>query len=148
MNGLHVTNVVDTSFVVPSQLIYLTGTTAVVDAMGVSFSNYISDTATPDATAYNLAANGSFPGFTCGTATYCLVGPGPYNDADGFNLIDHNDPDGARVYLVVPLTEVLITLTSPVPEPSTWAMMVLGFAGVGFMTYRRRGQASAFTAAA
>lgn len=27
---------------------------------------------------------------------------------------------------------------SAVPEPSTWAMMVLGFAGVGFMAYRRR----------
>jgi hypothetical protein len=25
-----------------------------------------------------------------------------------------------------------------VPEPSTWAMMILGFAGVGVMTYRRR----------
>jgi hypothetical protein len=25
-----------------------------------------------------------------------------------------------------------------VPEPSTWAMMVLGFAGIGAMTYRRR----------
>jgi hypothetical protein len=25
-----------------------------------------------------------------------------------------------------------------VPEPSTWAMMILGFAGIGFMTYRRR----------
>ena len=26
--------------------------------------------------------------------------------------------------------------TSAVPEPSTWAMMILGFAGVGFMAYR------------
>jgi hypothetical protein len=25
-----------------------------------------------------------------------------------------------------------------VPEPSTWAMMILGFAGVGFMAHRRR----------
>jgi hypothetical protein len=25
-----------------------------------------------------------------------------------------------------------------VPEPSTWAMMILGFAGIGFMAYRRR----------
>jgi hypothetical protein len=25
----------------------------------------------------------------------------------------------------------------PVPEPSTWAMMILGFAGIGFMAYRR-----------
>jgi PEP-CTERM motif len=31
------------------------------------------------------------------------------------------------------------TLTiSAVPEPSTWAMMILGFAGIGAMTYRRR----------
>jgi hypothetical protein len=27
---------------------------------------------------------------------------------------------------------------SSVPEPSTWAMMILGFAGVGFMGYRRK----------
>ena len=27
-----------------------------------------------------------------------------------------------------------------VPEPATWAMMILGFAGVGFLTYRRRKQ--------
>jgi hypothetical protein len=30
-----------------------------------------------------------------------------------------------------------------VPEPSTWAMMILGFAGVGFMAYRRRNEAAA-----
>lgn len=27
---------------------------------------------------------------------------------------------------------------SAVPEPSTWAMMILGFAGVGFVAFRRR----------
>jgi hypothetical protein len=32
-----------------------------------------------------------------------------------------------------------------VPEASTWAMMILGFAGVGFMAYRRR-QTAALTA--
>lgn len=26
------------------------------------------------------------------------------------------------------------------PETSTWAMMILGFAGIGFMAYRRKGQ--------
>lgn len=31
---------------------------------------------------------------------------------------------------------------SAVPEPSTWAMMVLGFAGMGFLTYRRRAKAA------
>ena len=29
-----------------------------------------------------------------------------------------------------------------VPEPSTWAMIILGFAGVGFMAYRRRKSAA------
>jgi hypothetical protein len=30
-----------------------------------------------------------------------------------------------------------LDVTSPVPEASTWAMMILGFCGVGFMAYRR-----------
>jgi hypothetical protein len=30
------------------------------------------------------------------------------------------------------------TAVAAVPEPSTWAMMVLGFAGIGFMTYHRK----------
>jgi hypothetical protein len=34
-------------------------------------------------------------------------------------------------------------INSAVPEPSTWAMMVLGFAGLGFMAYRRRNQSPA-----
>jgi hypothetical protein len=33
-----------------------------------------------------------------------------------------------------------------VPEPSTWAMMMLGFAGLGFMTYRKRKNGLALTA--
>ena len=33
--------------------------------------------------------------------------------------------------------------TSSVPEPSTWAMMLLGFAGLGYAAFRRKGQAQA-----
>jgi hypothetical protein len=36
------------------------------------------------------------------------------------------------------------TLAPAVPEPSTWAMIILGFAGVGFMAYRRRSHGPAF----
>jgi hypothetical protein len=35
-------------------------------------------------------------------------------------------------------TIVVTQLAATIPEPSTWAMMILGFAGVGFMRYRRR----------
>jgi PEP-CTERM motif len=31
-----------------------------------------------------------------------------------------------------------LTVTTAVPEPSTWAMMILGFAGIGFMACRQR----------
>ena len=35
------------------------------------------------------------------------------------------------------------SLTAAIPEPSTWAMMILGFTGVGYMAYRRKRQAPA-----
>jgi hypothetical protein len=39
-----------------------------------------------------------------------------------------------------------LSVTGPtvgaVPEPSTWAMMILGFAGIGFMVYRRKSETS------
>ena len=53
------------------------------------------------------------------------------NEKLWFNLSDTGTP--------VPVTGV--------PEASTWALIILGFAGVGFVTYRRRRQASALTAA-
>jgi hypothetical protein len=33
-------------------------------------------------------------------------------------------------------------ISSAVPEPSTWAMLILGFMGVGFMAYRRKGMST------
>jgi hypothetical protein len=39
------------------------------------------------------------------------------------------------------------TFAPPVPEPSTWAMMILGFCGLGFMAYRRRQNGAALRVA-
>jgi len=39
-----------------------------------------------------------------------------------------------------------VVVTAPVPEPSTWLMMILGFLGLGFVAYRRKNQ-TAFNAA-
>ena len=39
------------------------------------------------------------------------------------------------------------TSVGAVPEPSTWAMMILGFCGVGFMAYRRKQKGAAFSVA-
>ena len=63
--------------------------------------------------------------------TFTVVGTG----ADVLQFISAQDP--AFTYLDD------VSLTAAVPEPSTWAMMILGFAGVGFMAYRRRNQTAA-----
>jgi hypothetical protein len=47
-----------------------------------------------------------------------------YNDANGANVLFSSDP-------------------SLIPETSTWAMMLLGFAGLGFAGYRARKQTAA-----
>jgi hypothetical protein len=42
-----------------------------------------------------------------------------------------------------PVNELITTFeVTAVPEASTWAMMMLGFAGVGFMAYRRKAKPS------
>jgi hypothetical protein len=64
----------------------------------------------------------------------------------GFNVTIHAQdvgPDPVGVYT----GDVFATITGSadvgaVPEPSTWAMMLLGFAGVGFMAYRRKSKPS------
>lgn len=43
------------------------------------------------------------------------------------------DPTGGAVAF-----DESTAVTSAVPEPSTWAMMILGFCGVGFMAYRKK----------
>lgn len=49
------------------------------------------------------------------------------------DIWDQTNPDGAS------FSESIINLSiTAVPEPSTWAMLILGFASIGAMTYRRK----------
>lgn len=56
---------------------------------------------------------------------------------------------GFVFYTVQNRTQEFGTLTAvaAVPEPATWAMMILGVAGLGFMAFRRKQNGSAFSAA-
>jgi hypothetical protein len=49
--------------------------------------------------------------------------------------------------LSTPVTITADFVTSAVPEPSTWAMMTLGFLGLGFMAYRRKQNGAALRVA-
>lgn len=78
-----------------------------------------------------------------------------YGDAGGVNgftgvgyFLDLNPPDGAGSGPDAgPLTVGSFTIAEAVPEPSTWAMMILGFLGIGLMAYRRKQNGAAFSAA-
>jgi hypothetical protein len=69
------------------------------------------------------------------TITGGLVGFGSYSYSytGNFSYISES-------YSLIPetITVTVDGLSAAVPEPSTWAMLLIGFAGVGFATYRRR----------
>jgi hypothetical protein len=64
--------------------------------------------------------------------------------ADGGTRGDYVAPDALGGLFLTQSQEILrldlqgASIGGSVPEPSTWAMMILGFAGVGFMAYRRK----------
>jgi len=71
------------------------------------------------------------------------------NGEAGSNTLEifYADRERTGAFLSVS-ADVTLTAVGGVPEPSTWAMMILGFAGIGFMTYRRsRKSTFAFAAA-
>jgi len=49
-----------------------------------------------------------------------------------FNFFDRADGNSSNIGLDT------VSVATAVPEPSTWAMMILGFMWVGFMAYRRK----------
>ncbi len=56
---------------------------------------------------------------------------------DNVNMVlNTTDPNSGGTFQ----TDIAATTAaiSAVPEPSTWAMMILGFAGIGLMAYRRK----------
>ena len=111
--------------------------------------------------------NKTLPSIDNGVLTIALATPFTYDPADGNLLIDIDEKspysggpsfafNGAsggafsRAYsdMTIPVANnsgLVTGFTVAVPEPSTWAMMVVGFAGLGFAGYRgaRRSTAAA-----
>ena len=54
-----------------------------------------------------------------------------------------NNPDGGVFDVRQIRLDEVASVSPGVPEPATWAMMMLGFAGVGFMAYRRKSNGAA-----
>jgi hypothetical protein len=109
--------------------------------------------------------NGTYENYLAGTiggqlfGTQKVLANGAPADNDGlvFNVVDSGSPADNTVFNLwfnggtsytgalfsgsaQPVENGTLTVTevAAVPEPSTWAMMILGFFGVGFMAYRRK----------
>jgi hypothetical protein len=96
-----------------------------VDTVGFSVASDADD-------AFNIYQDaGSFDPdspFSCGGANFCILGPGS---------VGPGDP-------VQALTSLSITIAPvSVPEPATWAMMLVGFGGLGATLRMRRRNAAA-----
>ena len=66
-------------------------------------------------------------GVTISDIKFNLLGEGSYDGSTWYN------PEGGTSIL-----QITADFTAAVPEPSTWAMMIFGFLGVGFLAYRRK----------
>jgi hypothetical protein len=74
------------------------------------------------------------PSITIGPAGSARFNFGPGETALAFPTSTDSSIGHGRALFIGPNFEI----ASGVPELSTWAMMIFGFAGVGFMAYRRK----------
>ncbi len=77
------------------------------------------------------ADNGSNNGYDFADSKYTRYSVDSTNGIGGFRILPFGSEGNVSI-------DDLSVSVAAVPEPSTWAMMILGFAGVGFMAYRRR----------
>jgi DNA-binding beta-propeller fold protein YncE len=128
------------------------GTIQVYDiATGHLLASYSGNGRGPDGTG--VITGGLFNGFIVvnnNDGTVGLINPTTGVEdiiASGGNRGDFVSPDTNNGTLFLSQTDAIDRLScgpgcsigvNGVPEPSTWAMLLLGFAGLGFMAYRRK----------
>ena len=107
-------------------------------------------TATPDALFFDFGIRGALFELSNSLphpSVFCLDGSNgacfPDGNAAHTFLRDSSTGNSFEVNIFPANSDTLIANLSAVPEPSTWAMLLLGFAGIGAMTYRRRKFATA-----
>ena len=127
-------------------------TSAAVDGLDPTLANNIGQDNT-------VVFEGSLPGLSGGVMSLILSTPFTYDPTQGNLLMDVFSADAAQPFAnfffdtnsdsngvfsrawpgTADPNDGLVTgfSTGAVPEPSTWAMMLAGFAGLGFLGYRR-----------
>jgi hypothetical protein len=122
----------------PAQIIGLVPVDGVCGSEGCFNDNLVYFGAPQQVSSVAFTTRGGIGGVFNGTCTvetcnYYLLGYGPnfhLTGTEGNYAYLFNNGGAAITFSLSPV--------SAVPEPSTWAMLLLGFAGIGFMAYRRK----------
>ncbi|MDE2379059.1 PEPxxWA-CTERM sorting domain-containing protein [Bradyrhizobium sp.] len=127
-------NLVDTAFVDPLTSFSWWSRPGSIEAYNLSQSvrvNFVSDIAANlqnYQVGYDLglaSANAQFNVASCSGDAICMA-------------VVQQELNDAINNLQIAFYQPIVATVSAVPEPSTWAMMILGFCGLGFLAYRRR----------
>jgi PEP-CTERM motif len=126
--------ITETGLSAPTATSLLSGLSATASNSTVTMSLFADPT---DAGLESILLAGSGPTTSVGTSSGALTTSTPFTPDGLFSLtgvIDITALNGLSG------TELSADDTvAAVPEPSTWAMMILGFLGIGFLAYRRKG---------
>lgn len=105
---------------------------------GVTYFEIFSDLTLSQMNTLGFSGSGAGGCHSGLSATPCPI----LNDGQSYVMpVTRLQPNFGTYILGNPLTVTFTDLgdvASAVPEPSSWAMMILGFAGIGFLVYRRR----------
>jgi PEP-CTERM motif-containing protein len=110
------------------------GTLVVPVAESVTFSFGADDDAFLALGDTVISQEGGIHGVSAAPVTTSVLAPGDY--ALTLFYTDRH-VTGAGLYFSVDTANVSVGPTSAVPEPSTWAMLLAGFGGLGLVAYRR-----------
>jgi hypothetical protein len=92
----------------------------------------------------SFAAQGSADDFSNDGTIFQLTDNGGFHLAPGFDFALDSQVGLGQIKGTIAVGDPMV---AAVPEPSTWAMMILGFVGLGCMAYRRKQNGSALSVA-
>ncbi len=114
------------------------GTITTIDPFGSTFTQALGVNSLGEIVGFYTDADGNQHGYIDNSGVFTSFDP-PGSASTTINgLNDKGDIVG--FYTSASADAVIGFVGTPVPEPSTWAMMLLGFAGFGFLGYRKARQ--------
>ncbi len=111
------------------------GTITTIDPFGSTFTQALGVNDLGEIVGFYVGADGNQHGYIDNNGVFTSFDP-PGSASTTINGL--NDKGDIVGFYTNPVTDTVVGFVgTPVPEPSTWAMMLAGFVGLGFLGYRK-----------